>query len=85
MISLRIPDPRVFLGQRIVKRNPDGELRKGEVERILNMEGLNTMFIVQFDDKPDEQELFRIIYDYVNGDLWIDEPEPEANGTTYVN
>lgn len=77
----RIPDPREFLNQRIVRREQDGELRKGTVRRILNMEGINSMFIVDFDDGFDET--FRLIYNFIAEDLWIEGQEEyiaEQNG-----
>ena len=51
---------------------PDESLRKGVVLKLRNMEGLNTMFLVEFEDAT---EYFRLIYDYINEDLWIDEEE----------
>ena len=78
--TFRIPDPREFLNQRIVRREQDGELRKGTVRRILNMEGINSMFIVDFDDGP---ETFRLIYNFIADDLWIEGQEEniaEQNG-----
>ena len=79
--NVRIPDPREFLNQRIVRREQDGELRKGTVRRILNMEGINSMFIVDFDDGFDET--FRLIYNFIAEDLWIEGQEEyiaEQNG-----
>ena len=70
----KIPDPRIFVGRKIVKRMPDESLRKGVVLKLRNMEGLNTMFLVEFEDAT---EYFRLIYDYINEDLWIDEEEEE--------
>ena len=59
-----------------MKRMPDESLRKGVVLKLRNMEGLNTMFLVEFEDAT---EYFRLIYDYINEDLWIDEEEEEID------
>ena len=33
---------------------------------------MNTMFLVDFEGT---QEMFRLVYDFIRGDLWIDEEE----------
>ena len=41
----RVPNPKEFVGARIVRRLEDGRERRGQVVKLLNMEGLNTMFL----------------------------------------
>ena len=49
----------------------DGVERHGVVVKLLNYEGVNTMYKVRWDDG--EEQLFRLIYDYLKGELWFEE------------
>ena len=50
---------------------PSGEEWRGQVVRLLNYEGVNSMYKVQYDNG--EEVLFRLIYDYIKQDLWLEE------------
>ena len=69
------------MGLNITRKYQDGSLQSGTVLKILNLEGLNTMFLVQF---PEKQEAFRLIYDYINNDVWINADHEEPNNYNYV-
>ena len=66
-------DPKWFLGKKIVHKVGEGEgrrERRGEVDQIMNLEGLNTMFRVIYNDG--DIVLDRIIYKYLEGSICID-------------
>ena len=44
---------------------------KGVVMKMMNDEGMNSMFRVQYDNG--EELLFRVIYDFIKGDLWVEQ------------
>ena len=44
-----------------------------QVIQLVNMEGLNTLFRVLYDDG--EEEMDRIIYKYIEGTMWVDQGE----------
>ena len=69
----KVPDPKLFIGKRIVKRMPSGEEWRGLVVKLLNYEGVNSMYKVQYDNG--QEVLFRLIYDYIKQDLWFEEAE----------
>ena len=71
MFRPAVPDPKSFVGKRIVKRMPSGEERRGLVVKLLNYEGVNTMYRVRYDDGVEIQ--FRLIYDFIKGVLWFEE------------
>ena len=52
---------------------PMGEEQHGLVVKLLNYEGVNTMYKVQWDSG--EETLFRLIYDFIKQDLWIEGPD----------
>ena len=70
-----IHNPRYWLGKRIIKRFPDGTERKGMAVKILNFENANTMFRVDFQGT---KKSFRLIYDILRGDAWLDKEEEEV-------
>ena len=39
--------------------------------KMMNDEGMNSMFRVQYDNG--EELLFRVIYDFIKGDLWVEQ------------
>ena len=43
--------------------------------KILNFENANTMFMVDFQDT---KKSFRLIYDILRGDAWLDKEEEEV-------
>ena len=54
----------MFVGKRISKKVSSHTWKKGIVIRIINMEGLNTMYQVEWEDGSLEN--LRIIEDYLN-------------------
>ena len=50
---------------------PSGEEWRGLVVKLLNYEGVNTMYRVRYDDGVEIQ--FRLIYDFIKGVLWFEE------------
>ena len=69
---VKVGDPRQFVGKRISKKSlSSNSLKKGIVQRILNMEGINTMYQVKWEDG--RWENLRIIKEYLHDQVWMDE------------
>ena len=45
VVSPSIPNPQTFIGARIVQRQEDGSERRGLVLSLINMEGINSLFL----------------------------------------
>ena len=71
MYRAQVGDPRRFVGKRISKKCLPNSWKKGIVLKILNMEGINTMYQVEWEDGTLEN--LRIIEDYLNDQVWLDE------------
>ena len=56
---------------------------KGVVLKIINFENSNTLFLVDFEDGT--LKSFRLIYDLVRGDAWLDEEFEEIQVETVDN
>ena len=63
----------MFVGKRISKKVSSHTWKKGIVIRILNMEVLNTMYEVEWDDGSVEN--LRLYLDYLNDELWLEEEQ----------
>ena len=69
---VKVGDPRQFVGKRISKKSlSSNSLKKGIVLRILNMEGINTMYQVEWEDG--RRENLRIIEECLHDQVWLDE------------
>ena len=67
----QVGDPRGFIGKRISKQCLSNSWKKGIVIKILNMEGINTMYQVEWEDGTVEN--LRIIEDYLNDLILLDD------------
>ena len=63
----------MFVGKRISKKVSSNTWKKGTVIRIINMEVLNTMYEVEWDDGSVEN--LRLYLDYLNDELWLEEEQ----------
>ena len=63
----------MFVGKKISKKVSSNTWKKGTVIRIINMEGLNTMYHVEWDDGSLEN--LRLYEDYLNDDIWMEEEQ----------
>ena len=69
---VKVGDPRQFVGKRISKKSlSSNSLKKGIVLRILNMEGINTMYQVEWEDG--RRENLRIIEECLHDQVWLGE------------
>ena len=69
---VQVGDPRKFVGKRISRKSlSSNSFKKGIVLRILNIEGINTMYQVQWEDG--NKENLRIIEEYLREQVWLDE------------
>ena len=68
-LRAQVGDPRRFVGKRIAKKYLFNKWQTGLVARILNMEGINSMFEVRWEDG--RLETLRIIQDFLNGNVWL--------------
>ena len=69
---VQVGDPRQLVGKRISKKSlSSNSLNKGIVLRILNMEGINTLYQVEWEDGG--QENLRVIKEYLQDQVWLDE------------
>ena len=67
-------DPRWFLGKIILKkRSVFGFWKRGIVIKIINMEGVNTMFLIEWETGT--QEYLRLIPHYLEGRIWLEEEQ----------
>ena len=66
-----VQNPKSFVGIRVVKQLTTGNMLQGEVVKMHEEEGINTMFNVKYENG--EIVSFRLIYDYVKGDLWTEQ------------
>ena len=71
------------MGKTIIKRFHDQTIMKGLVVKIINFENSNTLFLVDFEDGI--LKSFRLIYDLVRGDAWLDEEFEEIQVETVDN
>ena len=71
MYRAQVGDPRRFIGKRVSKKCLPNFWKKGIVLKILNMEGINTMYQVEWEDGTLEN--LRIIEDYLNDQVCLDE------------
>ena len=69
----QVGDPRRFIGKRISKKCSSDSWKKGDVIKISNMEGINTMYQVEWVDGTLEN--LRIIEDYLNDLVLLDDEE----------
>ena len=63
----------MFVGKKISKKVSANTWKKGTVIRIINMEGLNTMYHVEWDDGSLEN--LRLYEDYLNDEIWMEEEQ----------
>ena len=67
----------MFVGKRISKKVSSHTWKKGIVIRIINMEGLNTMYQVEWEDGSVEN--LRLYEDYLNDELWLEEEQKNVS------
>lgn len=72
----QVGDPRRFVGKRIAKKCLFNQWKRGLVIRILNMEGINTIFQVQWEDGSHETP--RLIEDYLKSEVWLEEDQSDV-------
>ena len=78
VINLRaeVGDPQRFVGKGIAKKCLFNQWKRGTVIRIVNMEGINTMFQVQWENGS--QQNTRLIEDYLNSEVWLEEEQRDV-------
>ena len=72
----QVGDPQRFVGKGIAKKCLFNQWKRGTVIRIVNMEGINTMFQVQWEDGS--QQNTRLIEDYPNSEVWLEEEQRDV-------
>ena len=63
----------MFVGKTISKKFSPNTWKKGCVLHIVNMEGLNTMYHVEWEDGSLEN--LRLYEDYLNDEIWFEEEQ----------
>ena len=67
----------MFVGKRISKKVSSNTWKKGTVTRIINMEVLNTLFEVEWEDGSVEN--LRLYEDYLNEEVWLEEEQKDVS------
>ena len=73
----KVGDPWMFVGKRISKKVSSHTWKKGTVTRIINMEVLNTLFEVEWEDGSVEN--LRLYEDYLNEEVWLEEEQKDVS------
>ena len=68
----------MFVGKVISKKISSNTWKKGNVLGIINMEGLNTMYQVEWEDGS--MENLRLYEDYLNDEIWMEEEQKNIAG-----